>query len=506
MKNLVSAFIFVVCVKTISGDSPCVSRDVEYGRVCVCNSTYCDTVPQVLNLASTEYQLYSTSAENIGFHASTGKFSGNARSTSLSVTVPEINKNGEVIMGFGGAFTDTTSYDILSLSADLQEFLLQSFFGKDGIEYTINRVTMGASDFSLRAYSHCDTKDETLGKFALQDEDLKYKIPLIKKAQAIRGEEFKLFLSSWSSPVWMKTVEDFRGTGVLKDEYQALWAEYYIKFLTAYREQGVEFWGITPQNEPYSSPDWNINLLFTYESLRDWILEHFGPAIRNSSFKDLKIMLLDDTTIHLTSFQNTTLSRKEIYDYADGIAIHWYQNDKNQESWFNFPENLFVLGTEACQNVNGYLSNMMVRLGDWSRGVDYVNDILYDLNHHFNGWIEWNFALSNVGGPSWMNVSLDAPVIISEARDEFYKEPMFYVLGHFSKFLVPDSVKLDITTSDALSAANVKAAAFLRPDDKVAVIISNQSNNPVTVQINIAGAVESIDFEANSLNTLLYNQ
>lgn len=33
-------------------------------------------------------------------------------------------------------------------------------------------------------------------------------------------------------------------------EYYQLWADYYVKFFEAYEEEGVQFWGVTTQNEP----------------------------------------------------------------------------------------------------------------------------------------------------------------------------------------------------------------------------------------------------------------
>lgn len=47
------------------------------------------------------------------------------------------------------------------------------------------------------------------------------------------------------------------------------------------------------------------------------------------------------------------------------------------------------------------------------------------------GWTDWNIALNMEGGPNWVNNFVDSPIIVNEKKDEFYKQPMFYAMGHF---------------------------------------------------------------------------
>lgn len=54
-----------------------------------------------------------------------------------------------------------------------------------------------------------------------------------------------------------------------------------------------------------------------------------------------------------------------------------------------------------------------------------------DLNHFVAGWTDWNLCLDERGGPNWVDNFVDSPIIVNGRRDEFYKQPMFYALGHF---------------------------------------------------------------------------
>ena len=48
------------------------------------------------------------------------------------------------------------------------------------------------------------------------------------------------------------------------------------------------------------------------------------------------------------------------------------------------------------------------------------------------------------GGPNWANNFVDAPIIVNAAQDEFYKNPMYYAMAHFSKFVTEGSVRVGV--------------------------------------------------------------
>lgn len=78
-------------------------------------------------------------------------------------------------------------------------------------------------------------------------------------------------------------------------------------------------------------------------------------------------------------------------------------------------------------------------------------------------------VLDTIGGPTYILNFCDAPIIVNATSQEFYKQPMFYILGHFAKFLPRDSYRIDF-----VSSSNVSLTAFKRPDDGTVVIILNK--------------------------------
>lgn len=79
-------------------------------------------------------------------------------------------------------------------------------------------------------------------------------------------------------------------------------------------------------------------------------------------------------------------------------------------------------------------------------------------------------VLNSAGGPNLV-YSADAPIIVHEESAEFYKQPIFYAHGHFSKFALPESERLNVTVGNN---STLQVVAFLRPDNLTAVMIHNK--------------------------------
>ncbi|KAI7815272.1 glucosylceramidase [Rhyzopertha dominica] len=464
--------------------TPCNLREAEYGYVCVCNSTYCDTLPQLDELSSgLEWIIHHITVD---------------RSTTY-----------QNILGYGGAFTDSTGINIAALSDASQEYLLKSYFSEEGSEYTFGRVPVGGADFSTRGYTYDDGGNGTLDGFALEYEDYDYKIPYIIWANNLTGGNLKLVASAWSAPAWMKDSNDII-YGFLLEEYYQLWADYYIKFFEAYQENGIDFWGVTTQNEPGTglieevAKD-GINSMAWYSwQLIQWLKENLGPTIRNSSFPDLKILIHDDQSTSLPTVQEY-FTDAEALNYLDGVAVHWYADVLTLDAIFASAQtdkkDTFVLMTEAC---SGYTTGD-VQLGSWDRGVDYIKSIIRLTNLNYAGWIDWNMALDLEGGPNWVENYVDSPIIVNATADEFYKQPMYYALAQVSKYVPPGSVRIDNSVSLLASTLGVQSTSFLRPDGAVATIIYNPDDSRDIVLYDEAVGYTTLSLTSNSINTIVYN-
>ena len=118
------------------------------------------------------------------------------------------------------------------------------------------------------------------------------------------------------------------------------------------------------------------------------------------------------------------------------------------------------------------------------------------------GYVGWNMALDPEGGPRWCAGKADAPIVVDASKQEYYKQPAFYVFGHFSKFLVPDSVRISITEDKKLP--KVWSTAFERPDGAVVVIVYNQSGDTVQFTLKEGDQHVSHALRPNAIQTYIY--
>lgn len=484
-----TAATLVYCFLTLQGTPPaesnkCVPKDFGHGSVvCVCNSTYCDSMTPITLPPVGQYKSYLSTKEGNRLEAGEGAVQKSSTWPGLRLTINR-NQKYQKIRGFGGAMTDAAAINIMSLSAGSQEQLLRQYFSSEGIGFSVMRVPMASCDFSTRLYTYADSPgDYNLDKFALTMEDIKYKIPLLQRAQAMSPVPLSLLASAWSSPAWMKTNGALIGKGTLKGapggkEYKA-WAQYYIRFFEEYAKYNLTFWALTTGNEPTAGKISNYSfqcLGFTPEQQRDWVALDLGPALHASSFPKTHVLILDDNRQLLPYWAKVVLNDVHAAKYIHGVAVHWYLDSfvppeiSLGTTHHLYPE-YYLFGTEAC--TGSKLIDKGVRLGSWDRAELYAHDILEDLNHYVVGWIDWNIALDQTGGPNWVKNFVDSPIIVETNKDVFYKQPMFYALAHFSKFLWEGSQRVGVSAN---LKSGLEYTTFVRPDGSVVLTVLNRSS------------------------------
>jgi glucosylceramidase len=145
-----------------------------------------------------------------------------------------------------------------------------------------------------------------------------------------------------------------------------------------------------------------------------------------------------------------------------GIAVHWYMDFIVPPSALDITHEKFpdkwIFGSEACEGSIPLLPHVL--LGDFGRAESYAKFIIQDLNHWVTGWTDWNMALDENGGPNWANNLVDSAVIVNQTSDEFYKQPMFYIMGHFSKFVLENSVRVEVDLRGNYDRKQVSYVAF----------------------------------------------
>ncbi|VDM85971.1 unnamed protein product [Strongylus vulgaris] len=152
-------------------------------------------------------------------------------------------------------------------------------------------------------------------RFTLAPEDLRYKIPYILEALNLTNGNLLLYASPWSAPGWMKRNGRMKGggslIGIVNGEYYHAYSRYLVRFFEEYSKVGIQFWGLTIQNEPIvgSIPffPWQ-SMYFSAEMQRDFIKGSLGPMLKmNRVTEDLKVMVYDDSRTLLPSWADTVV-------------------------------------------------------------------------------------------------------------------------------------------------------------------------------------------------------
>ncbi len=79
---------------------------------------------------------------------------------------------------------------------------------------------------------------------------------------------------------------------------------------------------------------------------------------------------------------------------------------------------------------------------------------------------------------------MDSPVIVNAEVDEFYKQPMYYALGHVTRFIPEGSVRIGLNLEQGQDDIRLTYSAAERPDGAIAFIVMNRyvMSNPASKQ------------------------
>ena len=471
---------------------------------------------------------------------------------SLSVKVIETSKNGnklspvksftetsevssirinpeityQKITGFGGSFTEASAYLLNKLSSKNRDTILSAYFSKEGANYSLTRTHMNSCDFSLSNYSYSPVENDIeLKHFSIQ-EDKDDLIPMIKDAMKISEDGFKIIASPWSAAPWMKDNNKWVG-GKLLPKYYDTWALFFSKYLTAYKAEGIDIWGVTVENEPHGNGDNWESMHYTPKEMTDFVQFHLGPKLEKDGYGNKIILGYDQNRAGLQEWVDEMYRDDKSSKYFDGTAIHWYEStydffpDALQYAHNKAP-NKFLIETEGCvdseipkwQDDDWYWSKEATDWGwDWASEKDkhlhpkyapvnrYARDIIGCLNNWVDGWVDWNMVLDTQGGPNWFKNWCVAPVIVDPEKDEVYFTPIYYTMAHFSKYIRPQAEIIAVKKSDE----DLMVTAAKNTDGSIAVVIFNEGTTQKSFQLSLGSEVTTISINAQAIQTILIN-
>lgn len=78
----------------------------------------------------------------------------------------DLTQKKQTIIGFGGAFTEASAYNLRRVDSSVRQEALNAYFDpENGLGYRLGRVSIHGCDFSLGSYLYIDDFDDSLDSF-----------------------------------------------------------------------------------------------------------------------------------------------------------------------------------------------------------------------------------------------------------------------------------------------------------------------------------------------------
>ncbi len=371
------------------------------------------------------------------------------------------------ILGFGGAFTESSAYIYAQADAAGKAAAMERLFGKSGLRYNFCRICIGSSDFSLDQYDYLAPGATNLESFSIE-RDRRYVIPMIHDAQAAAkaaGEEIVFFASPWSPPAFMKDTGSRVKGGRLLPEYREMYAEYFVKFIKAYAAEGIPVSAVTPQNETLAPSPWDSCLVSAEEEAA--LIRALSAAFAAHGL-EVKILAWDHNKGRL--YHRMEEIYREVPDLVAGAAFHWYSGQHFEELALmreRYPGKLLI-ASEFCNGLGRKIFDT------------YGAELMGNLTHGVQAECEWNLMLGAAGEPYHDRAFGCSAPIHSDGKNLTLRRSYFemYLFSHFVR-----RGARALATSSFCEGLN--AAAFRNPDGRLVVVVRNATEKTIPYNLSV---------------------
>ena len=420
--------------------------------------------------------------------------------------------------GLGAALTDSAAWLIEDeLPAGTRAALLQALFGSSGgpnplgipdVHLSLLRIAIGSSGaMTLGApYSYDDepagTSDPDLARFSIAH-DLAYTIPVLQQALAT-NPGLSILGSVWSPPAWMKTndaLDNPDGDAMLLPSMYGTLAAYFVKFIEAYRAQGIPIAALTPENEP---SDGNVmtkypGLTMAQTNESHFITRYLEPALHAAG---LGTAIFGGDLAWQYALFARELTRDAAGPDLAGIAWHCY---------FGNP----TVMTQLQQSDPG-LNQIVDECSPEIRSFGTPESLISALRNDATEYAVWTVALDPTGGPIQPGNACGGcrgPITIDESSGTVTARPEYYQLAQVATFVQPGAWRIDSPSlvSYGTNAADIETispglddVAFQNPDGSLVLVAYDNSAKPITFAVGSAGRYFTYTIPAHAMTTFTW--
>ncbi len=393
--------------------------------------------------------------------------------TGPKTVVVDDERRYQTVVGFGAAWTDSAAYLLHEVAKPAaRERAMRDLFTRRGrgIGLSFMRIPMGASDIARTRYSYDDLPagrtDPTLAHFSIAHDERDL-MPLIRRSLAL-NPRMRLMANPWSPPGWMKSSGRMIG-GTLLPKWYGAFAQYFVRFLEAYRRAGIPIDYITLQNEPLYLPKDYPGMYMPASTQLTVLRDDVLPALAAAHLPTR--VLLYDHNWDRPDYPDTILADPAIAASAQVAGVAWH----------------YYAGTPGVQSV---LHNKYPRAGQFeteASGGTWVGDpvrsdfetIIEVLRNEGRSYLKWSLALDEHLGPHDGGCGTCTPLVtVNRATSAVTEDIEYATLGQFSRFILPGATR--VYSSDA---PGIESVAFVNPDGGHVLVAFNDTARANTFQV-----------------------
>lgn len=441
-------------------------------------------------------------------------------------------ERGVPFRAWGTTFNELDWDALLMLARDEQDEIMYNLFSPEGeLKFTRGRISMNANDYARSWYS-CD---EVPGDFELRyfniGRDRQGIIPLIRAAQKF-NPKLTFWTSPWSPPSWMKINGDYpvlssrfnkmdsrldyllygSSDEVDEDEMKFLgerkgqfprrlatqdyfiqdprylqsYANFFCKFIEAYKSEGINIDMVIYQNEAYSYTPYP-GCAWTAEGTVRFNRDYLAPALKKHH-PDVKLYLGTFNTNRQDHVERI-LSDEKLRGCISGLAFQWEGREILPAIRKQYPEYHYICSESECGN-----GSM-----DWKAGEHTFFLICDNVGNGCDEWFNWNFLLPKRGTSPW-GWNQNALIEVDPETRKFRYTAEYYAVKHFSHYVVPGSEMVGYSPKNK---DGVLAVAYLTPEKKYVVVAGNFGGKPGCATFRLGKKFLNVTLAPHSLNTFV---
>ena len=277
-------------------------------------------------------------------------------------------------------------------------------------------------------------------------------------------------------------------SGSLNPKYYDDYATYFVKYVEAMRELGLEITAITMQNEPLNRGN-SASLFMTWQEQKEFV-KVLGAKMRDARIKT-EIIAFDHNF-------NYDVNKPECRDQV-GYPLHIYDDPEAAQYIVGAAYHAYGGSKEELKRVRDARPDKAIyfteqSIGEWN--YSFGGDLMWfmreiaigTLNYDCKAVIVWNFMLDDQKGPyrpGGCDKCYGAVNLSTNDYKSVERFSHFYEIGHLAKVFKPGAVRVDLSLQG--NADGFHAVAARNPDGSYALVALNETDATRTLRVAVDG-------------------